>query len=201
MWTVDVARVRGWMGWLVVLCMLPASSVVAEEPSNVLGDGAAHTEPRGGTTVQTRTLKRQPPPALVVAPLSPQEERRRKARLKQSPRHLESLDPAFRVKVAAMLEVLRAEGWEPVIISGRRTLKQQRRIVRAGNSRTMKSLHLCGRAVDVADARYGWRGEARQLDFPFWEALGRAARAQGLIWGGDWKRPDIPHVQSHKGCG
>ena len=112
--------------------------------------------------VRTRTLQRQPrrDPKPVDA-LPPREERRRQARLKASVKHLESLDPAFRVKVEAMLEALRVEGWEPVVISGRRTVQQQQRIVNAGNSRTMKSYHLCGRAVDVADARYGWRGEAR----------------------------------------
>lgn len=168
----------------------------AERDAEAARRGAEAVEP-----VRLRIISRQPRRSPVAAePLSPREERRRAARLKQSPRHLESLDPEFRERVVAVLEALRAEGWEPVIISGRRTTAQQKRIVAAGNSRTMNSLHLCGRAVDIADARHGWRGAARSPDFPFWEALGRASRAQGLIWGGDWKRPDIPHVQSRQRC-
>jgi D-alanyl-D-alanine carboxypeptidase len=53
------------------------------------------------------------------------------------------------------------------------------------------SWHRYGLAVDVISKSKGW-------DAPdeFWSDLGLCARAEGLVWGGDWPRfADRPHVQ------
>ena len=121
---------------------------------------------------------------------------------KRSEAALATLEQPFQKKVAAVLVRLRKKGWEPVVISGRRSIEQQRKIVAAGRSGTMKSRHLCGRAADVMDRRHVWKGPAANPNFKFWTDLGVAARAEGLEWGGDWKRvKDVPHIQSPLGCG
>ncbi len=128
--------------------------------------------------------------------------RARKKTWNPTPAALKGLEPAFRVKVEAVLKELQENGWQPVVVSGKRSKKQQKKILAAGRSRTMKSLHLCGRAADLMDRRYGWKGEAASPKFAFWQALGIAARRQGLVWGGDWKSfQDVPHIQTKKKCG
>ena len=52
-------------------------------------------------------------------------------------------------------------------------------------------------AADIVDERWGWEGPAKDLNHQFWNDLGRFAKAAGLEWGGDWKKPrkDVAHVQ------
>ncbi len=48
--------------------------------------------------------------------------------------------------------------------------------------------------MDIIDARWGWGPDAEKNGF--WTALGDAAKAQGLVWGGDWTGfRDVDHVQ------
>jgi peptidoglycan LD-endopeptidase CwlK len=85
-----------------------------------------------------------------------------------------------------------------VVTEGVRTLARQRQLVAAGASRTLKSRHLTGHAVDVA-ALVG--GQVR-WDWPLYGriavAMKQAAKDLGLplIWGGDWKSfKDGPHFE------
>ncbi len=54
------------------------------------------------------------------------------------------------------------------------------------------SWHGFGLAVDVVEK------DATPWDAPmsFWEELGEAAEAEGLVWGGRFHSPDWPHVQA-----
>ncbi len=98
------------------------------------------------------------------------------------------------------------------VIEGRRTLERQKRLLQAGASKTLRSRHLTGHAVDIApwnpsnsNAR-GWidwndygqfcqvghamRVAAMDLDVPMiWGA--------GKMYGGAWsnKFNDMPHFQ------
>lgn len=112
------------------------------------------------------------------------------------PRNLDGLEPAFRDKVVRILRRLQSQGWKARVGSGRRSLAQQKEKVRKGYSKTLKSWHLKGLAADIIDSRWGWGGEASNLDHPFWNALGKAAAIEGLTWGGNWKSfRDVAHVQ------
>lgn len=53
------------------------------------------------------------------------------------------------------------------------------------------SWHGFGLACDVVEK------DATPWSAPptFWNALGEAAEAEGLVWGGRWHHPDLPHVQ------
>jgi len=85
-----------------------------------------------------------------------------------------------------------------VITEGMRTKERQEQLVRAGASRTLKSRHLTGHAVDLA-AKVG---DEIRWDWPLYHKLAAAmkqsAAALGIEieWGGDWKSfPDGPHFQ------
>ncbi|MEY3014686.1 MAG: hypothetical protein RIT45_3421 [Pseudomonadota bacterium] len=112
-------------------------------------------------------------------------------------RNLDGLEANFRAKVVTILKELAGKGWKPVVAEGLRTRAQQAEKVRLGYSKTMNSAHLLGLGADIVDRRYAWGGPAANTEFQFWKDLGLAARAQGLIWGGDWKKfKDVAHVEA-----
>lgn len=85
-----------------------------------------------------------------------------------------------------------------VVVEGVRTLERQKELVAKGASRTLKSKHLEGRAVDVAPLV---NGQVR-WDWPLYHKLApsfkKAAEELGIkiVWGGDWKSfPDGPHFE------
>jgi peptidoglycan L-alanyl-D-glutamate endopeptidase CwlK len=84
------------------------------------------------------------------------------------------------------------------ITEGLRTLERQKTLLAAGASRTLRSRHLTGHAIDFAvlvNGRVRW-------DWPLYPPVGdafkRAGRELGIpiVWGGDWPRlRDGPHVE------
>lgn len=84
------------------------------------------------------------------------------------------------------------------VIEGLRTVERQKQLVAAGASKTMRSRHLTGHAVDIAPYV---EGEIR-WDWPLYKkiapAVKQAAKEVGvpIEWGGDWLRfKDGPHWQ------
>lgn len=85
-----------------------------------------------------------------------------------------------------------------VVLEGLRTEARQRELLAAGASRTMKSRHLTGHAVDLG-AVVG--GEVR-WDWPLYNRLAEVVKGAAELervkveWGGDWPRfRDGPHWQ------
>lgn len=84
------------------------------------------------------------------------------------------------------------------ITEGLRTPARQAVLVKAGASRTIRSRHLTGHAVDIAalvDGQVRW-------DWPLYGRIAEAFKAAAvdlktpLIWGGDWKTlRDGPHFE------
>ena len=85
-----------------------------------------------------------------------------------------------------------------VVTEGLRTLKRQRELVAAGASRTLRSRHLTGHAIDFAPLI---AGEVTWKWPPFAHvaaAFKRAALelAVPISWGGDWRTfRDGPHIE------
>ncbi|MFJ6024764.1 M15 family metallopeptidase [Brevundimonas sp. NPDC092305] len=113
----------------------------------------------------------------------------------RSLRRLEGVHPKL---VAVVKEAATLSPVDFMVTEGLRTLARQTALVRAGASRTLKSRHLTGHAVDVAamvDGQVRW-------DWPLYPRIAAAFKAaatrQGvrLVWGGDWASlRDGPHFE------
>jgi len=81
------------------------------------------------------------------------------------------------------------------ITDGLRTIEEQRYYYETGKSRTMKSKHLTGHAVDVVPIPVRWDREAF---LPIAEAMFKAADMLDtpIVWGGNWRTfKDYPHFE------
>ena len=100
--------------------------------------------------------------------------------------------------VRVMRRGLELSGVDFMITEGFRTRQRQEALLREGKSKTMRSRHLTGHAVDVAawiDGKISW-------NWPHYEVIARAIKQAGaelgvpVEWGGDWKSfKDGPHFQ------
>ena len=117
---------------------------------------------------------------------------------------LESLDRRMRPKVSRVLAKLADEGFRPKIFFAWRSVAVQQEIVAKGNSKVRFSFHNAQKkngtpnayAVDIIDKRWAWGDQAEENGF--WQALGKAGKAEGLYWGGDWRSfRDWAHLQFH----
>lgn len=84
------------------------------------------------------------------------------------------------------------------VLEGKRSLEKQTRLVAAGASRTMRSRHLTGHAVDLG----AWVEGGIRWDWPLYTQIARAMKTAAeelgvpLEWGGDWSSfKDGPHFQ------
>ncbi len=97
------------------------------------------------------------------------------------------------VKKAAAISAL-----DFTVLEGLRTLQRQKELFAAGATRTMKSRHLDGHAVDLAPMLHG---EVR-WDWPLYHQLAAIVKDAAQLesvpieWGGDWRTfKDGPHWQ------
>lgn len=120
-------------------------------------------------------------------------------------RKLASLNPVFRPKVVRVLAKLKEEGFQPTIFFGWRSVAVQLELYRNRRTKVKFSFHNAqtrdgmpnAYAADIIDQRWAWSPEAETRGF--WAALGRVAKAEGLVWGGDWTDPwDPAHIQSRQ---
>lgn len=74
------------------------------------------------------------------------------------------------------------------ITEGVRTLERQKELVKAGASRTLKSKHIEGKAIDVV----AYVGGKVAWDWPLYEKIAKAFKQAAaeldvnIKWGGDW---------------
>ena len=88
-----------------------------------------------------------------------------------------------------------------VVTEGLRSLDRQRVLVASGASRTLRSRHLHGYAVDLAakiDGQVRW-------DWPLYKAFSKTVKDVAayfgvpIVWGGDWKSfGDGPHFELNR---
>jgi peptidoglycan L-alanyl-D-glutamate endopeptidase CwlK len=114
----------------------------------------------------------------------------------RSLKNLKGIHPDLR---RVMDRALQESPLDFVVIEGLRTEERQRQLVAQGASKTMRSRHLTGHAVDIVPI--GPNGKAA-FDWPLYNQLGpaveEAAKVEGvaITWGGRWpKFRDGPHFE------
>jgi D-alanyl-D-alanine carboxypeptidase/Putative peptidoglycan binding domain len=116
---------------------------------------------------------------------------------------LASLNADLRPKVEKILKSLADSGFQPKVFYGWRSVQVQLELYKEGNTTVKFSFHNAQKtdgtpnsyAADIVDKRWGWEPPAEVNGF--WKALSKAAKDQGLVWGGDWASfPDVAHVQN-----
>ncbi len=104
------------------------------------------------------------------------------------------LAPQMRVQTLNVIDRMTAEGHDPLLIETLRLPQLQAEYFKRGTSRqrdVLRSMHGHGLAGDIVCATKYWNATVE-----FWASLERACKAEGLTWGGHWKKPvDKPHFQ------
>ena len=113
----------------------------------------------------------------------------------RSLRNLEGVHPDIVAVAHRALEITEIDF---LVTEGLRTREKQIELVRAGASRTTRSRHLTGHAIDIA----AWVAGGVRWDWPLYEELSRAFKQAAaelkvpIVWGGDWKSfRDGPHYE------
>ena len=115
---------------------------------------------------------------------------------------IESLHRFMRGKVSRTIDALKAQGFKPKIVYAWRSVAVQKELFDKKRTKVRFSFHNAqykngtpaAYAADIIDRRWAWSDEAEENGF--WEALGKAAKAEELYWGGDWRKfKDWAHVQ------
>jgi len=107
-----------------------------------------------------------------------------------TPDQIRQLSPTMASLAVVIINLFRDAGIPLGIVAqgGRRYPAEQERLVAAGLSRTRKSAHLTGDAVD-----FDVLGVPRNsLPQEFFGVLGYVGEAYGLVWGGRWTSPYDP---------
>ena len=110
------------------------------------------------------------------------------------PDDIDLLLPSFAAKARLVLDDMRARGYDPCPFDTLRTPAEAAKFYARGVG-SKSSMHLYGVACDAICNRHGWDCAAHGCKF--FQALGEVVEARGLVWGGRWKRHDLPHFQ---GC-
>lgn len=109
---------------------------------------------------------------------------------------LEHVDERLVMRATWIIHELWAQGWPAKIASAHRTLKAQRESFTAGYSKTLRSKHLCGKAVDFNLHPHDYP----DADHPYWDAKDALAHTQKLLTLDAPSFRDRPHVELNEDC-
>ena len=118
--------------------------------------------------------------------------------MKFSERSLSKLKGVHPQLVKVMEEAIKDSPLDFGITEGVRTLERQQELFNTGKSKTMRSRHLSGHAVDIAvyiDGKLTWDFDSYQTVATHIKEVGKSL---GVVveWGGDWVSfKDGPHFQ------
>lgn len=111
---------------------------------------------------------------------------------------LNELAPVTKQKAMDWYNYCIKNGIDVLITETRRTEEQQRKYVAEGKSKTMRSYHLVGQALDFVPIING-KADYNAYSNPKIQQTITYAKQLGFSWGGDWKGAwDKPHLQYDK---
>jgi len=124
----------------------------------------------------------------------------------RSEAQLATVSPDFAILVRNAADTLASDGTFLLVVSGLRTAAEQNTLYAQGrttpghivtNAQAGFSMHNYGLAVDVVPYLSGQTGALNwTVGTPQYQAMVAALKAQGLVWGGDWKSlADYDHFQ------
>lgn len=116
---------------------------------------------------------------------------------KTSRENLAGLHPDL---LKVMYEAIKETPVDFRVIDGWRTLAEQKEMVRRGASKTMRSRHLTGKAVDVMALVNGKGRWESPLYIKIGAHVKSIAKKLGITitWGGDWSFKDYGHFELDK---
>lgn len=127
----------------------------------------------------------------------------------RSEAQLATVCPDLAALVRAAADTLSADGTYMLVVSGLRTAAEQNALYAKGrtapgpiatNAKAGFSMHNYGLAVDIVPYLSGQSGALNwTVETPQYRTMVAALKAQGLVWGGDWKSlADYDHFQMPK---
>ena len=180
---------------------------VAEDTENNLhpGKGLEGTEDLSKATEDINIIPNDDvkPTHRTIDPnnITPEDEEIIKALPTQSRANIQGLVPEMKAILPNIIADLKALGFDPVIDGGHRTIAEQQKKKDSGASKTMKSNHLHGGAVDIVDRKIQWSGSKKEIA-RFAAAMQAVAAKYGLESGVPWKSygasGDFAHLQLPK---
>ncbi len=100
------------------------------------------------------------------------------------------LEPVMRTSVMSLIADAHGQGVELMIFETYRSKERQLQLFNQGKSKLKNvGVHHFGLACDIVKNKNGqpsWDGD--------FSLLGKLGRKYGLIWGGDWGTPNVPHT-------
>lgn len=116
----------------------------------------------------------------------------------RSEEHLKGVHPDL---VRLLREAIKDTPIDFRIIDGIRTPAEQKELVKKGASKTLRSRHLTGKAVDVmalVNGKGRWETALYVTIGAHVKAVARRLKID-ITWGGDWKGfPDLGHFELNK---
>lgn len=108
------------------------------------------------------------------------------------------LQESVRPLAENLLRLANDQGIPLAVTSAYRTPSAQQELLESGrgvtNAGALMSYHNHRLAFDVVPLEYlkftDWNPSG-----PLWAKIGAIGKSVGLEWGGDWKKPDLPHFQ------
>jgi peptidoglycan L-alanyl-D-glutamate endopeptidase CwlK len=121
---------------------------------------------------------------------------------------LEGVHPKLVEKVKRILFALAELGHPMIVTDGPRTRAQQAELYAQGRTKPGKIVTYADGVTSLSNHQVRSDGFGYAVDCAFlvkgkpawpedgpWKLYGEAAKSQGLRWGGDWKKPDRPHIE------
>jgi peptidoglycan L-alanyl-D-glutamate endopeptidase CwlK len=112
------------------------------------------------------------------------------------------VDPVLAQRILRVISRLEAQGFRFVLIEGYRSPDRQNALkngaVKVTHASAYRSRHQFGLAVDLAPVLEGRivMSEKDPRAREAYQALGREADAEGLVWGGHWSLRDFGHLEA-----